>query len=84
MFQKATKTQARLRFAIAGPSVSGKTYNALKIGQQQLSIVLIDTEHGSASKCADLFDFATTLLTTIAPASTAIWFRETNRLNVYC
>ena len=69
MFQKATKTQSRLRFAVAGPSGSGKTYSALKIGQHLGgSIALIDTEHGSASKYADLFDFDTAPLTNHHPS----------------
>ncbi|MGB6016803.1 MAG: ATP-binding protein, partial [Nodosilinea sp.] len=58
MFQKATKSQARLRFALCGPSGSGKTYSALKIAcHLGKTIAVIDTEHGSASKYADLFDF---------------------------
>ncbi len=58
MFQKATKTQARLRFALCGPSGSGKTYSALKIARHLgKTVAVIDTEHGSASKYADLFDF---------------------------
>ena len=58
MFQKATKTQARLRFAMCGPSGSGKTYTALEIARHLgKTVAVIDTEHGSASKYADLFDF---------------------------
>ena len=58
MFQKATKTQSRLRLALCGPSGSGKTYTALEIARHLgKSIAVIDTEHGSASKYADLFDF---------------------------
>jgi len=58
MFQKATKTQARLRLALSGPSGSGKTYSALAIAQHLgKTIAVIDTEHGSASKYADRFDF---------------------------
>jgi DNA polymerase III delta prime subunit len=58
MFQKATKTQSRLRLALCGPSGSGKTYSALEIARHLgKSIAVIDTEHGSASKYADLFDF---------------------------
>ena len=58
MFQKATKTQSRLRFALCGPSGSGKTYTALEIARHLgKPIAVIDTEHGSASKYADLFDF---------------------------
>ncbi|MCG9893714.1 MAG: ATP-binding protein [Thermosynechococcaceae cyanobacterium MS004] len=58
MFQKATKTQSRLRLALSGPSGAGKTYSALNIAQHLgKTIAVIDTEHGSASKYADLFDF---------------------------
>lgn len=60
MFTKATKTQSRLRLAMCGVSGSGKTYSALNIAKHLGSnIALIDTEHGSASKYADLFDFDT-------------------------
>lgn len=60
MFKKAVKTDAKLRMAIAGPSGSGKTYTALSIGTQLVPggrVAVVDTEHGSASKYADLFDF---------------------------
>lgn len=58
MFQKATKTQARLRLALSGASGSGKTYSALAIASHLgQSIAVIDTERGSASKYADLFNF---------------------------
>lgn len=57
-FRKATKRQAKLRLALIGPPGSGKTYSGLTIatnlGQR---VGLIDTEHGSASKYADLFSF---------------------------
>lgn len=59
-FQKAVKHEAKLRLAIAGPSGSGKTYTALAIATalaQGGKIAMVDTEHGSASKYADLFDF---------------------------
>lgn len=56
-FQKATKTQARLRMALYGPSGSGKTYSALAIGTSLGKVALIDTERGSASKYANLFEF---------------------------
>jgi hypothetical protein len=67
-FAKATKTQAKLRLAIAGPAGSGKTYSALAIGTKLgEKVALIDTEHGSASKYADKFDFDTLALTTFSP-----------------
>jgi hypothetical protein len=57
-FVKAVKTSAKLRMAIAGPSGSGKTFSALKIATAMGGpIAVIDTEHGSASKYADLFEF---------------------------
>jgi len=57
-FKKAVKYDAKLRMAIAGPSGSGKTYTALAIGTaMSKKVALVDTEHGSASKYADLFEF---------------------------
>lgn len=58
MFKKAVKSQAKLKMSLAGPSGSGKTYTALAIAQGLgKKIAVVDTEHGSASKYADLFDF---------------------------
>lgn len=57
MFKKAIKQEAKLRLAIAGPSGSGKTYTALSVGTSLGRVAFADTEHGSASKYADLFDF---------------------------
>lgn len=58
MFQKATKTQSRLRLALSGASGSGKTFSALAIASQLgQSIAVIDSERGSASKYADRFSF---------------------------
>ena len=58
MFQKAAKEKAKLRCAIFGPSGSGKTYSALRIANGITGkIALIDTEHHSACKYADKFDF---------------------------
>ncbi len=58
MFKRATKTRIRLRLALCGPSGSGKTMSSLAIashlGQR---IAVIDTERGSASRYADLFEF---------------------------
>jgi hypothetical protein len=57
-FVKATKQQARARIAVSGPSGAGKTYTSLiwakALGQK---IAVIDTERGSASLYADVFDF---------------------------
>ncbi len=58
MFQKATKTKCKLRLAIFGPSGAGKTFSALRIAKGLGGrIAVIDTEHGSASKYADKFEF---------------------------
>jgi hypothetical protein len=58
-FHKALKTDARLRLALMGPSGAGKTLTSLHLAQDLDigPIALIDTERGSASKYADLFDF---------------------------
>ena len=59
-FKTATKQQAKLRLAIQGPSGAGKTYSALSIANGLASsmdkVAFIDTEHGSASKYADVFN----------------------------
>lgn len=57
-FQKATKKQAKARVAISGPAGSGKTFTALTLATSMCQrVAVIDTEHGSASKYADRFDF---------------------------
>lgn len=59
-FTKAVKTKAKLRMAIYGPSGSGKTWTALALATGLAAggkIAVLDTEHGSASKYADKFDF---------------------------
>lgn len=71
-FSKATKYQSKLRMAISGPAGAGKTYTALTLATALADgapIALIDTEHRSASKYADLFDFDTTDLPTFHPQS---------------
>lgn len=67
-FSKATKRQARLRMALIGPSGSGKTYTALTLaGVLGARVAVIDTERGSASKYADLFNFDVLELDTFSP-----------------
>lgn len=67
-FTPATKKAAKGRIAIDGPSGSGKTYTALTIaGVLGGRIAVIDTEHGSASKYADLFTFDTLHLHRYSP-----------------
>ena len=68
MFEKATRKQGRLRLALVGPSGSGKTYSALAIATGLgKRIAVIDTERGSASKYAGLFDFDQMQLETFHP-----------------
>ena len=57
-FKKATKKSAKLRAGIYGTSGSGKTYTSLLIAKGMGGkVAFIDTEHGSASKYSDLFEF---------------------------
>ena len=59
-FKKATKSQAKLRAAIFGPSGAGKTFSSLRIANGLADgkpVAFIDTERGSASKYSDRFDF---------------------------
>lgn len=67
-FKKAEKKQLKARVLFEGASGSGKTYSALEMAKglsKTGKIALIDTEQGSASLYADLFDFDT--LTINAP-----------------
>lgn len=71
-FTRATKFDSFLRLALAGPAGSGKTFTALTLAQRIAEvegkpIALVDTEHGSASKYADLFAFDTQELDTFHP-----------------
>jgi hypothetical protein len=67
-FKPAIKSKLFARIALIGPSGSGKTYTALSIatalGQK---VAVIDTEHGAASKYADLFRFDVLELTSFDP-----------------
>ena len=59
-FQRATRTQKKLRMALHGPSGSGKTYTALEVAKGLGErIALIDTERGSATLYGDKFAFDT-------------------------
>lgn len=59
-FKKATKESATIKLAITGPSGSGKTYSALLLAKGLGgTTALLDTEYGSASLYADVFDFDT-------------------------
>lgn len=67
-FQKAVKHDAKLRAALIGPPGSGKTFTGLALGcALGGKVALVDTEHGSASKYADQFDFDVLELTSFHP-----------------
>lgn len=77
-FQKATKSQSKLRLALCGLAGSGKTWTMLelatamaaemrRLGHGAGRIALIDTEHESASLYADHFDFDTMPLDSHSP-----------------
>lgn len=60
--REATKTQLKARVALDGPSGAGKTWTALEWATVLADggrILVIDTEHGSASLYADHFTFET-------------------------
>jgi hypothetical protein len=69
-FRRAIKYDAKLRFAVCGPAGSGKTYTLLQVATELGGpIALIDTERGSASKYADLFEFDALELDSFDPLS---------------
>lgn len=70
MFSKAEISGTKLRIALSGTSGSGKTYSALAIASNlEAPIALIDTEHGSASRYANLFEFDSCQLTEFHPSN---------------
>lgn len=69
MFRKASIDQIKIRLAISGVSGSGKTYSSLSIASHLgKSIAVIDTEHGSSCRYADIFNFDVCELTDFHPA----------------
>lgn len=72
-FSKAVKYDARGRVALIGPAGGGKSYTALLLARCLAGpagkIAAIDTEHGSLSKYADLFDFDVMELESFSPQS---------------
>lgn len=76
-FKKATKHAARLRLALVGPAGSGKTFSALSIAKHLgQKVAVIDTERGSASKYADVFEFDVLEPTSFAPEVYCAAIRE--------
>jgi energy-coupling factor transporter ATP-binding protein EcfA2 len=70
-FSKAVKYAAKGRVALIGPAGSGKSYTSLLLARALAGpngrIAAIDTEHGSLSKYADIFDFDVIELDTFSP-----------------
>ena len=67
-FRHAEKRNAKVRLALAGPGGSGKTYTLLTLATELGGpIAVIDTEHGSASKYADIFRFDVLELARFSP-----------------
>src|ERR1700736_1352189 len=70
-FTKAVKHEAKGRVALMGPSGSGKSYTMLLLARLLAGpggkIAAVDTEHGSLSKYADLFDFDVIELDSYSP-----------------
>lgn len=70
-FAKAVKYEAKGRVALIGPAGSGKSYTALVLARLLAGpkgrIAAVDTEHGSLSKYADLFDFDVVNLESYSP-----------------
>lgn len=57
-FNRARKSQAKLRLGLIGPSGSGKTYTAVGVASglgPKPKIAVVDTEHASAALYADEF-----------------------------
>lgn len=69
IIKPAVRTQRKLRVALIGPSGSGKTKSALELAKEWgKKILVIDTEHGSASIYADdKTQFDTIQLTSFHP-----------------
>lgn len=68
VFKRATKKESKLRLGLIGPAGSGKTYTALTVAKYFGGrVAVIDSEHGSASKYADLFEFDVLELKSFSP-----------------
>lgn len=69
-FKKAERKGIFARFALDGPTGSGKTYSALAIAQGlkgDKRVAVIDTERSSSDRYADIFDFDNLDLETHSP-----------------
>ena len=88
-FQKAVKYEAKGRVAMIGPAGSGKSYSMLILATLLAAggkIAAIDTEQGSLSKYADLFDFDVCPLKSYSPDNFMDALRQAERAGyaVFC
>lgn len=89
-FKKAVKYDAKGRIALVGPAGSGKSYTMLTLARALAGphgrIAAIDTEHGSLSKYADLFDFEVMELDSFTPDNfqEAMLAAEKEKFDVFC
>lgn len=82
-FKKATKKKCKARIAIYGVSGGGKTFSALRIATGLgKRIAVIDTEHGSASKYSDRFEFDVLDLTDYSTEAYGAAIRDANGYDV--
>lgn len=89
-FKKAVKHDARGRVAFVGPAGSGKSYTMLTLARLLAGpdgkIAAVDTEHGSLSKYADLFEFDVIEPDSYSPETffAALDAAESNGYAVFC
>ena len=88
-FSRAIKYEAKGRVALIGPAGSGKSYTMLTLARLlagEGKIAAIDTEQGSLSKYADLFDFDVCPLKSYSPDTfmDALRQAERDKYAVFC
>lgn len=86
-FQKAQRTDHKLRTAVFGPSGSGKTRFALELAKvlclDGKRIALIDTEAGRSREYADLYDFDEAQLDKFGVSDYIAMMGEAHKAGVY-
>lgn len=89
-FKKAVKFDAKGRVALVGPAGSGKSYTMLVLARllagKDGKVAAIDTEHGSLSKYASLFDFDVIEMGSYSPENftEALTVAEKAGYDVFC
>lgn len=83
--KKATKEKCKLRLVLVGVPGAGKTYSALNIASNLApggKVLVLDSEYGSASKYADIFDFYTLEVTDHDPRNYIKLIKEAGQAGV--